>query len=725
MSGPYSAEERFKRLKDWRDAPGASDGRERLTDDDLLRIAHQGGTSADTIRRVPAANRTLIARLSGPIAAVVSAQGTAPPPPPPPPAPPASKPAPSSSTVPPPPGGPVPYPKRQPGARAPEEAFEGPQAATPDTPNSGALVAKEPFSSAAQVPAEQATPLLPDPETQAPAQPEAPDATEPETPALPEESEFARYQPTATPAEGRETVQVQVDENGRVTWSPLNTEAEAIVYRVVAGDEGEPPAPEFGRLVAITTDPTADDGNPFKFAVRYYTVWANSGATLAEAAASQPRLWAKGATVAPVSDCTILENQGQVIGNWVSAQGTTRVDVRRHEPGERRYRPSDILQPEDPVNTQLLGFVDNSATPGQDYEYSVYAVAVVGGNTRFSAPVTRAVTIPVVPDQVTELEATQRAHKGKSVLDITWTQPPVGAVQLYLTREQPDPALSRQGAIDLERLETTPLQPTARIANPPKVEGKRHTIVEVPWPHDWYSAYITPVTFAGKLAHIGASRPFKRMDPVRDAQLRERVDTQMIVFDWPDGAAHVLAFVTPPGGQLDQLNLHTPYTQLSEQEYRNQGGMLVNLDGARCDVHLVPVAFERGRPQYGDGVRLPYPGLVRIRYRLYREEIPAKGFIKMKKKIVEYGPWRVEVIADRDLSEGVEFIWVSHRDRLPLRPGDSTAPPATKTIPLSKGVKVTVFEYPGELPAGYYRLFARSPGIPSALLDPDVAGLRR
>ena len=700
MSGPYSAEERFQRLKDWRDAPGTSDGRERLTDDDLLRIAHQGGTSPNTIRRVPAANRTLIARLSEPISAVVNGPGNAHQP---------SPPA-SSDTIAPPPGGPVPYPGRKPAPVPREEPSGEARAAAPGTAGRSEQVGAEPAS----------------PARSAQAEPEAPTQAEPETPALPAASDFARYQPTATPAAGGETVQVQVDEDGRVTWSPLSTVEETILYRLVASDEGEPPAPEFGRLVAITTDPAADDGSPFRSAVRHYTVWVNSGSTMAEATAAQPRLWAKGATVAPVSDCTIKENQGQVIGNWVSARGTTRADVRRHEPGERRYRPSDVLQPEDPGDSQLLGFVDNSPTPGHSYEYSVYAVAVVGGNTRFSAPVTRAVIIPVVPDQVTELEAVQRVHNGKSVLDITWTQPAVGAVQLYLTREQPDPALSKQGAKEAERLETTPLKPEARIPNPPKVEGTRRTIVAVPWPHDWYSAYVTPVTFAGDLAHVGTSRPFKRMDPVRDAQLRERVDTQMIVFDWPDGAAHVLAFVTPPGGPLDQLNLHTPYTQLSEQEYRNQGGMLVNLDGARCDVHLVPVAFEKGRPQYGDGVRLPYPGLVRIRYRLYREEIPPKGLLKKrKKKVVEYGPWRVEVNADRDLPEGVEFIWVSHRDRLPLRPGDSTAPPATKTIPLSKGEKVKVFEYPGELPASYYRLFARSPGIPSALLDPDVAGLRR
>ncbi len=534
---------------------------------------------------------------------------------------------------------------------------------------------------------------------------------------------FAPFDPTLTPA-GSEpaTVGIHFDDDGRMSWSPLRSPDPVVVYRLVSADEDHPPAPEYGTLVSVGETASAVDERPYLRGVRYYGVWVNTGADAAAAYAAQPRLWARDAAVAPVRGCSIIEMDGQVIGNWHAAADTARVEVLRHPPGQREYRPALRLDnPVDPTDPQLGGFVDRTAVPGESYGYSIYAVALVDGKPLFSAPVRKEIVIPAVPDPVTDLSADQHSADGKSFLDVTWTQPPVGSVVIFLTSEEPDPALSKQGPIEIDRLSTTPLKPEFRIAHPPTFDGSRRRLLHVPWRREWFRAYVTPVTIAGGLAHVGPSRVFKRMDIIRDAELRERVDSQMVVFDWPDGAAQVAAFVTPPGEGLDLSRRPSPVGQLSFDDYERQGGLLLNLRGAACDVHLMPTAYHAGRVSYGRPETIRYPGLARVHYAVRRETATRKRF---GRETVLVGPLQVIATADRDLPQGVEFAFVCRRDRMPLYANDRTEPPHTRTVALRAGTPELLFSFDGAVARGYWRLFGRlRSGVPLAVLDPDVGQL--
>ncbi|MGV1004893.1 MAG: hypothetical protein ACOYEV_09035 [Candidatus Nanopelagicales bacterium] len=498
--------------------------------------------------------------------------------------------------------------------------------------------------------------------------------------------------------------------------------AQHVTYRVVSSEYSPPPSPERGLLVAAVSSPEIVDGRAFQQAVRYYRVWANTGASREDAVAAQPVLVAEGAIVSPVQEARVEERDGQVIGRWNVPPGADRVDVYRHAPGAP-FSPANLLRPRRPDDRQEEGFVDRNAQPGALCEYSIYVRATVAdesGTSQLSAPVTFAIQLPANPEAVTDLRAVDRLEGQQSVFDLAWTRPPHGRVDVYLTETPPERGLELR-PLAAASLATTVLTGHALINHPATRLGNVMFIEGVAWPESWYRAYVTPVTVAGGLVQVGTACSFARLDLVRDAVVRERVDTQVVVFAWPAGAASVAAVITAPGQPLP-ANAERAQ-QISSQEYDRNGGMLLQLPGGPVDVHLVPRAWESGRVIEGEPVRVHHPGVTRLHYKFAQQQVERRRGLRRVWEPV--GARSVYVLAEQALPQTVAFVLTHNPQRLPLSADDGTAL-AGETMPALTAGEHFVMTLPPNLPPGFVRVFAEcaDPSARLALLDPDVRMLR-
>lgn len=513
----------------------------------------------------------------------------------------------------------------------------------------------------------------------------------------------------------------------RVHW-PSATDESVSIYRVVSAElDGAssrrmlPPLPDrAGALVHVTRGAEFVDPRPFTAAARYYWVWRNSGTDEASARAAQPQLWAHVLAVSPVTGAAVAERHGLVVGRWTVLPGASAVEVRRHRIGSPPA--TAVVLPYDSADSQgFEGFVDRGAAPGEAFTYSVYVDVRADGATHQSPPATFDVHLSATPEAVTDLQVRQRSDVARPSFDVDWKPPPVGKVSIYLTERKPDAGLSL-APLDRERLAGSVLQESAHLNFPPVHRGGRTFLEGVPWPNEWARAHFTPVTEVGGMVQVGETVTFVRTGSVKGAVLRERVDSQTVTFDWPDGAADVTAYITPPGQTLVLNQQLTPQGSIARSDYDERGGLILRLPGRPVDVHLVPRAFDRGMSTYGVHQTIAYPGLARVRYRV-RQPSRQRGL--WRKESVPDGPPLVEAMIESAVTEPVLLSLVRRADRLPLAPRDGTLETQVE-LSMTPGSWVLVAPLPSGW-RGYIRLFGRSQSrtTPLAVLDPDVSTLFR
>lgn len=126
----------------------------------------------------------------------------------------------------------------------------------------------------------------------------------------------------------------------------------------------------------------------------------------------------------------------------------------------------------------------------------------------------------------------------------------------------------------------------------------------MPWPPDWYEVYITPVNFNDADAWVGESKVLQRVQSIEDDQFRliERVDSQLITFDWPKGATAV------------EYSTNREHDQIREEDYDLQGGIRLHLDQHGDTVRLKPYAVFAGKRTEGDERVIQYEGLRPVTY---------------------------------------------------------------------------------------------------------------
>ncbi|WP_427004476.1 hypothetical protein [Pseudarthrobacter sp. H2] len=540
-----------------------------------------------------------------------------------------------------------------------------------------------------------------------------------------------------TPAQAK--VDARKDSQGRrrYSWPPAQTASPVKIYRLVSSDEHEPYAPDQADLVAATTAAESVDERPFTTAARYLQVWLNEGPGVAEAMASQPTLYARGEYVAEVGNVEIREDEGRVVGRWTVLPGTQKVQIFRIPieraatgSGDQRYR----IQPE---SGNLGGFVDGDAERGKGYLYQVCAEAAVGDDIRLSNPTACTVRVSAVLEPVTDMRIEMNRDSESSLFDLRWSIPPGGSVVVYRTEQPPQAGLELK-PLSEDSLQISGLMPESRLSNPVEQFDGGATMLSIPWPAGWMRAYFTPVTLLEGMAHVGTTIFKSRNDKVRNPRVLERINSQILTFEWPDGADSVMVY-SGPTGQDPELSLNSPAVEISQPDYRRRGGLHFtrSLPSTGCDLQLVPVSFEAGTRVAGPITTVNYPPILRLRYQV----VAAKS---LRGKLTGVS------VTVQTSEAGVSmppFVLVHNPDRLPLTTRDGTA---LNMVPNIDGAPAPVRRFTpdagsgldGPVPwktdpgswttdvkaaGGFVRLFADLPVNVLrhvALLDPPITSLR-
>jgi hypothetical protein len=526
-----------------------------------------------------------------------------------------------------------------------------------------------------------------------------------------------------------------------LTWPPylppIGAAENMVIYRVVSEEDNPPYSPDRAQLVAATTATLATDERPASAAVRHYQVWVNTGPTAAQALVAQPVKYAEAVLVCPVRDFIIREDNGQVIGHWSVPPAVSAVFIYRIPADEagREGLQHRILTDTD----NRGGFVDTLAPRGQTYVYRVRCAGTVDGLMRLSEASEATVEVSAVLAPVADLSVGAQSADG-SVFDLTWTAPPAGRVVIYRGQNRPN-AGAETGELPEAALEQIGLSPELRLTQPVSQRQDQHgqsrsTMPGVSWPGNWSRAYFTPVILLAGRALLGTTLSSVRTGVIRDVDLVEYCNKQVLTFDWPPGAAAVVVHLAPKGH--DPRNALTGKSfEISLEEYEKYGGMQLTkqeLPATGCSLHLAPVAFSGGRRVTGAIRSIEYAGLLRLQYavRIGRDPdgSPTHATIAMRSQY--------------DLPGSPAFVLINNPQRIPLSMNDGQAVDAASvndngqiTGEISKELRWSALTThgTGELWAanlhglqGWIRLFVNSPWPARlrtiALLDPPVENLR-
>ncbi|MFK4759623.1 hypothetical protein ACI3KS_01665 [Microbacterium sp. ZW T5_45] len=608
------------------------------------------------------------------------------------------------------------------------------QSPPPPSPQSGV-----PQYGASQPPAPQPTasqPTMPPP----PVAPRAEAPTPADSPIDLRSLTFAAYSGSGVPGEIA-TIQVTPAASGAQLLTYPAGEG-VYIDRVVRGDQHEPYSPDMAEVVTVTTGGVVEDDAPFRHAVRYYQVWRHSGASLVEAAASQPVIVARGSMVAPPAGISVSVDSGSVVtATWETEDGTSTVAAYR-VPIEQAFaagvgNPSFRIQAERPL---LGGFSDREAAPGGRYVYQLIAEAVIAGVVHTSSPITREVHVPEAHAPVGDLTFTLHEDGADAWFDLEWTEPPGGRVAIYRTTAEPLAGWDREPVVT-DALPNANLPVEARLNHPVDRAAGRGAMHHVPWPRDWSKAFFTPVVELGDSSFIGNTVTGIRVPPVRRVKIIERVDQKLVTFDFPEGANEVRLFIGQRGVPAESVIEGQAIASISRSAYEDRGSLLLGRDQllSPCDIHLVAYASHGVETVRSAPVTESYVPVLVLDYHVAYP----MGLTAAARRP------RLTIQSDRELQldPGMGFVLAYRPDRLPLTVSDATAhialvreddeggsaaqrivvPRLSTTGHSEPGWKADAGSWGSIVSGGgFIRLFVDDPRYQPfvALLDPAVGALR-
>ncbi|AQP45446.1 hypothetical protein [Tessaracoccus flavus] len=570
--------------------------------------------------------------------------------------------------------------------------------------------------------------------------------------ALPDASEDRQFFPTHGSAlpkfvssdrtvrhEAREELSLEMMDSGfLLRWDALS--APHVIYRVTRS-EGRVDFPEYSSYTAITTDASLVDVTLPDWPRLHYQVWAHGSNSTEEAPLTQPVLLAESSVVVPPQDVSIAPDQGRVVGTWRDiGVRHGRVQVYRKPLHGAPGLPTD---PQFRVNSgsdNVAGFVDSDVESGKQYIYSVGVELLNDGVGEISPFIERVVEVPHKIEPVRDLEVQERRdERGGIVLDILWTPPGAGRVDIYVTNDQPEAGIDTQ-AYPASTLQEFKLGERLNYPVTDRV-GDKVRIRDIPWYEGWSRVHFTALTSLGDRIH--PSRTVTKVATqvaITEAKLHQRVRHQVVTLTWPtntekDGGEYtfekVQVFRYPLGIDAEAAIQGQHLASISADHYNREGGLVVVLGSQPCNVALVPVSMQQGQQVQGRPYVLTYPGLKVVHYQ-----------IKGAKSMVAFGKTRklsLKLRSPQHLGTLPPLVLVHNPERLPLDALDgqrvqvgvkddaeAVAMPSIRASEVGEGWTETTWE--ATVPAtGYVRLMADI-GLDElnqfAVIDPAVVQLR-
>lgn len=429
-------------------------------------------------------------------------------------------------------------------------------------------------------------------------------------------------------------------------WEPVEIpDKPVVVYRVIGADTEQPRSPEKGTTMVFTRGTAFREELEPTIGMRHYMVWAYAAETVAGIIDAQPVLVGEQGIALPPVDFSIAETGGIVTGTWTPLKGHSNVAVFVRQRGVEEPLDSPIHQLR--VGVDARSFSYTAPVRGATYEFQVFPVITFAGhNMRGEGSQVETRTISADIEAVKLLSVFPMAKEGKDIIVLNWVAPPTGEVKIYLTQSEPAPDLIGK-AVDSGYLQDDDaLGSTEWITTIESAPGEE-VYKELIWPSGWSQVFCVPVNVVGEKSLVGDYHAVHRVAPIAEYSLVQRVDSQLITFDWPNGAQ--LVEVACRQGAVKEL---------IEDDYRRQGGIRLQLNPFGDEVTLTPKSIYAGSATKAEPTVINYPGLKTYAYKLDRVEAE-KGFAVL-------WVWR-HGTEDR---HPPQFMLVHNPERFPLYPQD-------------------------------------------------------
>ena len=388
----------------------------------------------------------------------------------------------------------------------------------------------------------------------------------------------------------------------RLWWPELEHSPEEVVfYRVVADDSEMVASPDAGDTLVYTKGTAYRDHAPGEAGLRHYAVWAYKGRDLRELINSQPVFMGDTGVVFPPVNVQVSTIKGAIQVSWDLLPGHSSAMVYACRDSEKEKLSPRFEQDVDSSGRKATIPVQEA---GQTVVISLLGQAEFHGATEQSqdeVAVQRSVKLASELEKLELSRCERRSEYGQDSIEVDWYSPKTGEVKIYLTPNAPQADL-RTSAVPKTYVESalsSAISETRGVSEP----GSFQTTT-VPWPPDWYEVYITPVNFNDADAWVGESKVLQRVQSIEDDQFRliERVDSQLITFDWPKGATAV------------EYSTNREHDQIREEDYDLQGGIRLHLDQHGDTVRLKPYAVFAGKRTEGNERVIQYEGLRPVTY---------------------------------------------------------------------------------------------------------------
>ncbi len=412
---------------------------------------------------------------------------------------------------------------------------------------------------------------------------------------------------------GPVTVELETAEDGSKSvflfWEPVEiADKPAVVYRVVGADTEQARSPETGTTLVFTKGTAFREKLDPKAGMRHYMVWAYAAATVKEIINVQPVLVGEQPVALPPTDFSVVETNGIVTGTWTPLKGHSNVAVYARQRGVEEPLDSPIHLLRTGVDARSFSFT--APIRGASYEFQIFPEITFGGHTmRGEGSQIECRTISADIQAVELLTAVALEEDNKDLIILTWIAPPTGEVKIYLTQSEPAPDLIGKAVDSSYLLDDDALGSTEWVSTIESDPGD-DVAKDLIWPANWPQVFCVPVNVVGEKSLVGEYKVLQKVAPITDYSLIQRVDSQLITFDWPTGAQ--LVEVTQRQGETKEL---------TEADYRRQGGIRLHLNDFGDEVTLTPKSIYAGVTTRADATTINYPGLKVYSYKIDGPEL--------------------------------------------------------------------------------------------------------
>lgn len=380
---------------------------------------------------------------------------------------------------------------------------------------------------------------------------------------------------------------------------------ELVLYLVVGSPSSIPNTAMEGERLAVTTDSHLTVAPGY----RYYAVFAYRGDNPIAAARSPKAVrQAVGQVVPPPLQVDYVVNPDSVVLEWQQPPLVTGVQLRRSRPDEPlpSFADASLVKQVLPGQTS---FLDLEVEPGRTYTYELVCLAnaprLDGGVDQSAAWSSGPVTIPALPSRVDGLDGAITDVNGQVKCRLRWPVAPRGKVSIFA--KPGDPGVLGEIAPDrmLTADELARLPMGNRVVWSVTRDGDHDVLdgfaVDVTNSPEWC---YTPVTeLAGKHV-LGRSVVLTHVGGIGEVQFTDRLSWQFLRFEWPSGAAEVVA-------EVDGVRHRT-----SREKYELYGGIRLNLPAYATTVTMWGARTYRGVALSGKPVTVTYPGRRVIYYQI-------------------------------------------------------------------------------------------------------------